>query len=226
MCFIYIWTLLGVLFCKVCDVSHSWWNLWSNSFWFKWIETNRLSKENFLSTSMWFWRIWKYKVRLNNNQVVLGISQYIHIEPLKISNILLATIIDTKNRTVIQNVILSFVHHFVFKCSNTAYHKCVRKTCFKRTKPKKKYISYVWNIKKHLLITTPILFATIYFPVHKYHNGFFSLTFTDIDECGSSPCVHGICQDQINGYMCNCSKGFTGSNCETGNLYDWLLTLS
>nr|XP_034306001.1 fibropellin-1-like isoform X3 [Crassostrea gigas] len=37
----------------------------------------------------------------------------------------------------------------------------------------------------------------------------------NIDECQSSPCVNGICNDLINMYSCGCHPGFTGVNCET-----------
>ena len=40
----------------------------------------------------------------------------------------------------------------------------------------------------------------------------------DIDECASSPCVHGNCTDKVNGYICNCVPGYTGVLCETGKL--------
>lgn len=36
----------------------------------------------------------------------------------------------------------------------------------------------------------------------------------DTDECESSPCVHGSCEDQCGGYLCHCPPGFTGTNCE------------
>ena len=42
------------------------------------------------------------------------------------------------------------------------------------------------------------------------------LGFTEINECGSSPCLHGDCEDKINGYQCHCLAGYTGSHCETG----------
>lgn len=36
----------------------------------------------------------------------------------------------------------------------------------------------------------------------------------NIDECASSPCVHGTCADHINGYTCSCEPGYTGVNCQ------------
>jgi hypothetical protein len=38
---------------------------------------------------------------------------------------------------------------------------------------------------------------------------------TDIDECASSPCLNGVCLDQVNGYNCSCLPGWTGNNCDT-----------
>nr|AKP06500.1 delta-like transmembrane protein 2 [Platynereis dumerilii] len=37
---------------------------------------------------------------------------------------------------------------------------------------------------------------------------------TNLDECESSPCVHGSCEDLVNAYKCNCKKGFLGTNCD------------
>ena len=38
---------------------------------------------------------------------------------------------------------------------------------------------------------------------------------TDINECDSSPCVHGSCLNSINNYTCECHTGYTGISCET-----------
>ena len=37
----------------------------------------------------------------------------------------------------------------------------------------------------------------------------------DIDECLFNECLHGICEDGVNEYTCNCSgTGFTGPKCQ------------
>lgn len=37
---------------------------------------------------------------------------------------------------------------------------------------------------------------------------------TDIDECASDPCMHGNCQDLVNGYVCRCHPGYRGIQCK------------
>ncbi|XP_052055877.1 protein crumbs homolog 1 [Apodemus sylvaticus] len=36
----------------------------------------------------------------------------------------------------------------------------------------------------------------------------------NIDECFSSPCIHGNCSDGVAAYHCRCEPGYTGLNCE------------
>ena len=41
--------------------------------------------------------------------------------------------------------------------------------------------------------------------------------FSDVNECESDPCQNGAtCVDGINSYTCECVKGYTGHDCETG----------
>ena len=50
--------------------------------------------------------------------------------------------------------------------------------------------------------------------------------YLDIDECQSDPCQNSAtCNDHINGYTCNCTDGYTGSNCESGNTLLFLIIL-
>lgn len=40
---------------------------------------------------------------------------------------------------------------------------------------------------------------------------------TEIDWCESQPCVNdGQCKSTNTGYTCECTEGYTGTNCETG----------
>ncbi|CAH1256478.1 NOTCH2 [Branchiostoma lanceolatum] len=45
------------------------------------------------------------------------------------------------------------------------------------------------------------------------YNNMYALC-ADIDECASSPCVHGTCTDGLAGYTCSCENGWTGIDCD------------
>ena len=50
---------------------------------------------------------------------------------------------------------------------------------------------------------------------------------TNINECDSDPCEHnGTCEDQINGFTCNCPSGWTGKYSYCRRLYLHLILLS
>lgn len=59
----------------------------------------------------------------------------------------------------------------------------------------------------------------VYFVVKTYLN---DDDISDINECLQSPCVHGQCSDTLGSYRCTCDVGWTGTNCQTGNVYIYL----
>ena len=43
-----------------------------------------------------------------------------------------------------------------------------------------------------------------------------NIHIVDIDECMSSPCLHGTSKDHPNGYTCTCNQGYVGTDCGMG----------
>ena len=62
------------------------------------------------------------------------------------------------------------------------------------------------DCKKKYISCIIFLISDIYAPV------------IEVDECESSPCLHGNCTNGKNGFTCECQDGFTGSSCETGKI--------
>ena len=63
--------------------------------------------------------------------------------------------------------------------------------------------------------------------ISSYHTWFlplFNIEFTktsfcfihlaNINECASTPCANGVCNDGVNSYTCQCNQGFSGTNCQ------------
>ena len=50
---------------------------------------------------------------------------------------------------------------------------------------------------------------------------FYHFILIDIDECASSPCQHGTCQDGVNMYTCICHPGYDGVHCETSEYFQY-----
>ena len=41
----------------------------------------------------------------------------------------------------------------------------------------------------------------------------------DINECASDPCENGgVCNDQVNGFTCDCQAGYDGETCENSKM--------
>ena len=51
-----------------------------------------------------------------------------------------------------------------------------------------------------------------------YVNVYYGI-FPDIDDCSGVTCNgNGECVDEVSGYHCSCNNGWSGNNCDTGNI--------
>jgi len=46
------------------------------------------------------------------------------------------------------------------------------------------------------------------------HNVKSVICVSEVDDCQSNPCVHGICVDALYTFKCQCESGFTGATCD------------
>lgn len=52
--------------------------------------------------------------------------------------------------------------------------------------------------------------------IFKWCSYIFGWIQDEVDECARFPCQHGgTCTDKVNDYLCNCTDGWTGKNCES-----------
>ncbi|XP_033127419.1 fibropellin-1-like [Anneissia japonica] len=55
----------------------------------------------------------------------------------------------------------------------------------------------------------------LFFVIYRQRGLMEVFVISDINECLSSPCVYGICNDHVNQYSCSCNAGYSGTNCQT-----------
>ena len=48
----------------------------------------------------------------------------------------------------------------------------------------------------------------------------------DINDCKPNPCEHGSCNDEVNGYNCDCEVGWEGKDCDEGKIQQYVNIIS
>ena len=79
----------------------------------------------------------------------------------------------------------------------------------------------MWCLFCHCLFLISSFFRCIILKVNMIVSCRASVVFhiSDVDECLTLPCLHdGVCNNLDGSYNCSCQEGWSGDNCQTGNL--------
>jgi len=99
------------------------------------------------------------------------------------------------------NIIISFI---IIIITQLVVHRRVIISCCKSARWRGLEMSasvhWAWQVHRHRAHTASVIVVVV---------------VVDINECASMPCFNnGTCIDEINGYKCNCTVGFSGDRCD------------
>ena len=88
------------------------------------------------------------------------------------------------------------------------------------------FLVNIFNFAEHITgqITAAILNSEDSLKSDSWHDDIASKKYTysfrvllpDIDDCASSPCAHGTCQDLVDAFICLCEDGWESQLCDEG----------